>query len=217
MKQSGEVSLHLVLTIFLGVGMVLFGVLAIFAFRDNSYIHNNLSALNAKAAQEAAAKQKHADDLAQVKANEEPYRTYTADPVNGSFQLQIPKNWSLYAGNNTLQLAQLDLAANPNVVVVNGGSGAVNTYAFHLQLRKQTAASISKTFENNIKKKILTSKGVTVSGIQGTWFEGTLDDQRHQGITVVIPVRDKTMIISTETRSYIDEFNKILATAKIIP
>lgn len=197
--------------------MVLFGILAIIAYRDNTYIHTNLNILNAKAAQEAADEQKKLDDAAYIKANQLPFRTYTAEPVNGGFQLQIPKNWSLYAGNNTTALTQLDLASSPDVVVVNSGPNAVNTHAFHLQLRKASAASINKTFEARLKKKTLTSRGVIVSGIQGTWFEGTIDDQRHNGVVVVLPVRDKTMVISTETRNYLDEFNKILSTAKIIP
>ncbi len=217
MTQRGEINLHLVLTIFLGVGMVLFGVLAVIAYRDNTYIKTNLSQLNAKAAAEAAAKQKQADDLAHIKANEEPYRTYVAEPLNGGFQLQIPKNWSLYTANGVSATVQLDLAANPDVVVVNQGSGAVNTHAFHLQLRKQSLNAVSKTFEKNIKNKTLGSKAVTVSGIRGTWFEGAIDQQRHNGVVVVLPVRDKTLVISTETRNFLNEFNKILETAKIVP
>jgi hypothetical protein len=217
MQQRGEINLHLVLTIFLGLGMVLFGVLAVVAYRENTFVTNNLSQLNAKAAAEAADKQKKEDDLAHIKANQEPYRVYTADPVHGGFQLQIPKNWSLYAGTNNSSLTQLDLAANPDVVKMNIGTGAVNTYAFHLQLRKASVASINRAYEPSLKNKTLTSKGVVVSGIQGTWFEGTIDQQRHNGVIVVIPVRDKAMVISTENRNYLNEFNKILSTAKIIP
>jgi len=217
MKQRGQINLHLLLTIFLGIGMVLFSVLAIIAYRENTYINSNLSQLNAQAAKSAATNQKQLDDLAHIKANQEPYRTYTAEAVNGGFQLQIPKNWSLYVGNNTSSGVTLDLAANPDAVTINGGLGAVNTHSFHLQLRKQSLASISKEFETSIKKKILTSKSVTVSGIQGTMFEGEIDKQRHSGAVVILQVRDKTMVLSTENRSYLNEFNKILSTAKIIP
>jgi translation initiation factor 2 gamma subunit (eIF-2gamma) len=84
MKQTGEVNLHLVLTIFLGFGMVLFGVLAIVAYQDNHHTQTHLSALNATAAAQAAVTQKKVDTIANAKANELPYQTYIADPVDGS-------------------------------------------------------------------------------------------------------------------------------------
>ncbi len=217
MKPHRQLNLHLALTIFLGIGMVLFSVLAVLAYRENIFTQSNLSRLNTEAGNEAAAKQKQIDDAANIKANQEPYRTYTAEPVNGGFQLQIPKNWSLYAGNNTSPQIQLNLAANPHVVVVNGEQSGNNAYGFHLQLRKASATSINKGFGASLKKKILTSKGVTVSGIAGTRYEGVIDQQRHNGVVVVLPVRDKTLVISVENPQYLNEFEKILSTAKIIP
>lgn len=219
MQERGTVNLHLVLTIFLALGMVLFGVLAILAFKDNTYIHANLALLEGNAATKAATTQKQADDVANTKANELPYRTYTADPVDGSFSLQIPKDWSLYVGHNLSQNTPLDIAANPNQVTYNLGTGTnvINTQAFHLQLVNESVQTAVKKYDAQIKKKQLTSKGVQVSGINATWLEGAIDNQRHNGIIVILPTRSQTMLIWTDSHDYTTEFNTILGSAKIYP
>ena len=216
--MRGEVSLHLLLTIFLAFGMLLFGGLAIKVYRDNTFIVSHQKQLSDKAAADAATKQKAADDLANTKANQLPFRTYTADPRDGSFQLQIPKSWSLYAGHNfnTSQLIQLDLISDPHIVDsrVDGG---INTHAFRLQLQNRSVQDTNKSYAALIKKKVLKSRGTQVSGIPATLYEGQIDDQRHNGIAITFPVRDKSMIITTDTRNFLEEFNKIVSTAKIVP
>jgi hypothetical protein len=220
MKQRGSISLHLVLTIFLGIGMVLFGVLAILAYNDNTYIHNNLKVLESQAAADASTQQKNSDDAANIRANELPYRTYTADPVDGSFQLQIPKDWSLYVGeNNSSGTTPLDIAADPNYVLYNlsSGNNVINTDAFHLQLQNRSVQQVVQGYDSQIKNKELTSKAVTVSGISATWLQGTIDNERHDGVVVIVPTRDQTMVIWTDSLDYLNEFNTILASAKIYP
>ena len=216
MNNRGTVNLHLVLTVFLGFGMVLFGVLAVLAYSDNERVHRDLNQTVAQAKSQAAAEQKKTDDEANRVANELPYREYVADAVDGGFKLQIPKNWSIYVGHNSGQ-AQLDLASNPDKVTYNLSPGAINTQAFHLQVLKKSQQDVVRGYADLIKKKKLASRGIKVSGISGTYFEGQIDSNRHNGAVIVLAVRDKTMTISTEDRTYLAEFNKIVETASINP
>ena len=220
MQQRGAINLHLVLTIFLGIGMVLFGVLAILAYKDNTFIHHNLSILESNAATKAAANQKTTDTAANTAANESPYRTYTADPVDGSFSLQIPKDWSLYVGNNLSTTVPLDIAADPNQVTYNLGTGTnvINTHAFRLQLINESVQTAVQKYDVQIQKKQLTSQGVTVSGIKATELTGAIDTERHNGIVVIVPTRSQTMLLWTDDAAdYTTQFNAILASAKIYP
>jgi hypothetical protein len=217
MESSRNINLHLILTIFLGFGMVLFGVLAVVAFRDNETTQAGHTKAVAAARAEAAKQQKEKDDTEAIKANELPYRTFTAQPIDGGFSFQIPKNWSLYVGRSAVGKTQLDLAADPDAVVYNLGASAINSHAFKVQLLRTTPQEVVKTFDDKIKKKMITSKGANVSGISGTWLEGSIDDQRHNGVIIILPLRDKTLTISTDDRKYLSEFNTILAAAKIIP
>ncbi len=216
MKQSGEISLHLLLTAFLGFGMVLFGVLAVIAYQDNHTTQTHLHELNAAAATQAAASQKQVDTAAAAKANEQPFQTYTADPVFGSFQMQFPKNWSLYAAKNPGTGTALDLIADPSVVT-NNLNGSINTHQFELVLSSQALVDVNKTFEAPLKKGTITSKPYTVSGIPATWYQGTIDSKGHQGVVVTLQDRNETMIITDDTMTYITEFGAILQSAVIHP
>jgi hypothetical protein len=216
MKQTGEINLHLVLTIFLGLGMVLFGVLAIVAYQDNHHTQTHLSELNAAAATNAAVAQKKNDAIANAKANEQPYQTYTADPIDGSFQMQFPKNWSIYAAKNPGASTPLDLIADPGVVN-NFLDGSINTHQFELTLSTESLIDENKTFESALKKGTLTSKAYTVSGIPATWFQGTLDSKGHQGVIVTLQDRNETMVITDDTMDYLSDFTAILNSAVIHP
>ncbi|HSX41179.1 MAG TPA: hypothetical protein VLF21_00880 [Candidatus Saccharimonadales bacterium] len=218
MHNGGRVNLHIVLTIFLGLGMVLFGVLAVIAYNHDAVTTANLNDTVSRAKAAAAADQKKLDDAANIKANELPYRTYTALPVDGGFSLNIPKSWSLYAGHNsTDSVVQLDLIADLDVVNNYLNNKVINTHAFHLQLLNKTQTNVIRSYDDKIKKKDVSSKTVQVSGINATWLEGAIDDQRHNGVVVILPIRDKTMVISTDSHDYLSEFNNILSQAKIIP
>jgi Flp pilus assembly protein TadG len=216
-KPSRKISLHLILTIFLFIGMLLFGALAVIAYNDSQTIHQTLDERTAAAKSAASEAQKKIDDEANRKANELPYKTYSAAAIDGGFQIQIPKSWSIYVGRNTTGATQLDLLANPDEVTVNLQTGGINTQALDVTLYRRSQQDVVKGYNDKIKAKKLSSKGITVSGISGTWLEGSIDDQRHTGVVVIIPVRDKTMVFSTEDMKYIDEFKKILDSAKIVP
>lgn len=215
--QPRQISLHLILTIFLGVGMLLFAGLAIAAYQQNSYTQNHQAQLSAQAATVAAATQKKQDDTANTKANEQPYQTYTADPEDGGFQLQIPKGWSIYSVRHLSDGTSLEVLADPNVVNVDDAGNAINTHQFKLRLVSDSLTNVNAAFSDNLKKKTLTSHATTVSGIAATWFQGAIDNQRHNGVVITLPVRDKVMVISTETTDYLSEFQAIVSSAKITP
>lgn len=217
MYEQKRISLHLVLTIFLGIGMVIFGVLAVIAYRDNEYVRGNLNTIVKAESERAREQQKQISIEENRKANDLPFKVFTADAVDGGFQLQIPKTWSMYYGRSTTGNQQVDFAANPDTVIMNLGRDARNTQAFRLQVMRQPQATVVKNYEGLIKQKKLTSKGVKVAGLDATQFEGTIDDKRHEGIAIVVAVRDKTLILSTEDKRYIPEFNAIIAAVKINP
>lgn len=217
MNQRGEVNLHLLLTIFLGIGMVLFGALAVYAYMEREDAVNNLNVKIKAAVTKAVEAQKKQDSEENRKANDLPYRVYTADQLDGGFQLQIPKSWSLVANKNADPTTQLEILSNPNVVVDNQAQNATNTQGFKMLLLKKNQTEVVKNYDALVKQKKVTSKGVQVSGISATRFEGQIDNQRHTGVAIVFPVRDKTVVMITENMNYKDEFEKIVSTAKINP
>ncbi|HVE80567.1 MAG TPA: hypothetical protein VNA68_00255 [Candidatus Dormibacteraeota bacterium] len=214
-STRGEVSLHLVLTVFLGFGMVFFGTLTVLAYNARNSLQTDFDSKVARAVVEAKQKQKEEDTVKSQREAQLPYKTYVADEVNGKFELQVPKNWSVLSEYAAAGTNQLNLIAGPDYVYVNKDSR--NTFAFQLELLRKPAAEIIKSYQDKVKKKTLTQKAVKVSGLDATQFEGVIDNENHNGVMVVLSVRDKTMALSTENRDYLPEFNEILAKIKINP
>ena len=217
-QQAGEISLHLILTIFLGIGMALFGILAVVSYTDSRNIHATFNDRVKTSTTSAIATTKAKDKEEFRIASELPYRTFTAEPTDGSFEIQIPKNWSIYTGRSTTGVNQLNLISDPQAVVENLPANTPNnTHALRLQIIRRTPAEVLRSYDDKLKKNSLKSSPTTVSGISGTRLEGLLDDQKHTGVAIILAVRDKTMLLSTENNSYLNEFNKIITDAKINP
>lgn len=211
--QSGQVNLLLLLAIFFGVGTVLFGTLAIIAYSQRNQALTTVNAQISKAVTKAKTDQKKASDDQHAIENQLPYRTYIADKTDGSFELQIPKNWSVYAERATSGENQLLMIASLDAVTVN--KTGLNTQPFKMQLIRKSALDVVKKYQQDIKKKKLTTKTIRVAGIEATQLEGVLDADRHNGIMVIVPVRDKSMVFITESHSFLKEFSEIVGTAKI--
>jgi len=214
--QRGDINLHLALTVFLGIGTVLFGVLAVVAYQDNTTTQHHVNQLKAAAASQAATTQQQQDAKANTIANEQPYRTYTAPAIYGGFQVSIPKDWSVYATINGSS-TPFDLLADPNYIQQDLSDSATNTHEFELKLVNESVVDVNKTFDSGIKKGTVASKPVTVSGIAASWFEGAIDNQRHNGIVVTFPDRNQTVVITTDTHDFVSEFTTILSSAKFSP
>ncbi len=211
--QSGQVNLLLLLAIFFGVGTVLFGTLAVIAYNQRNTALTTVNDQISKAVTKAKVDQKKASDAQHAIENQLPYRTYIADKTDGSFELQIPKNWSVYAERATSGENQLLMIASLDAVTVN--KMGLNTQPFKMQLIRKSALDVVKKYQQDIKKNKITSKTIKVAGIESTQLEGVLDADRHNGIMIIVPVRDKSMVFITESQSYLKEFSEIIGTAKI--
>lgn len=216
--NKGKSNLILILCIVFGILLVLFIGLFI-----NSYMQAQSATkdLNAKRAvsynlgKSAGAKaQKDSDEVAARALAENPYRSYTAPVTFGDFTIKFPKNWSAWVTENINSSNQVELIANPDAIKVLPDN-SVN-YALHVYLVNATYADYRQNYDQQVKDKKAKSTAVTISGIAGTRYEGQYS-QTKSGIIVLIPVRDKTMVLSTENTKYSSEFSQVLSQSTIKP
>lgn len=154
------------------------------------------------------------DDRGKIKdANENPYRTYQADPSNGSFSLTFPRNWSLSTSSSGAD--QLIGFADPDFV-----DQKKNKYALRFILRDAKYPTQKDKYQNLVKnsKGKLKGEDTEASGIKGSKYTGFLEDVKSNGIVVLIPVRDKTLLIQTDNSElFTQNYQEVLNKAKILP
>jgi hypothetical protein len=211
---SRHLNLTLIAAIGFGLGTLLFGLIALVSFSSASSARHNLNQAKDEAKKSGAAEQKKADDDKYLSTAESPYRSYIAPDIFGAFKIFFPKNWSLYVVEGQSSNAQLSLILHPDMIkVVQSGD---NAYALQVQLSQTLFKSQQKTYQDMVKAGKLKGKDITVSGIAGNRFEGKVDS-KHDGVVVIIPLRDKTLSFTMTDKTYQSEFDQVLAKTQISP
>lgn len=173
-----------------------------------------LDSARQKSYQQGQSDQKRADEERFEILNQSPFRSYKAPVIFGGFEIKFPKNWNVYAVENSSASQQINLTAHPDFV--KQVSGIDNAYALRVTLVRTPYDQLMKQHQDDVRQKKIKLSSVTVSGIEGSRYEGKFDG-KHDGSTVLLPVRDKTVMIATDDKRFLSEFNQILAQAHIVP
>lgn len=217
-SQRGEVNLLVVAVAVLGVFVLIFAGLFVNSYMKAQSATKDINAKKAtayKLGQEAGAKtQKATDEAAQKAADQNPYRSYVAPTAFGEFTIKFPKNWSSSVSENLTSTNQVDLIANPEFIKILP-SNTVN-YALRVYLTNNTYTATRLSYDQRVKSKKLKAEAVKVSGIDGTRYTGEYKEGKT-GMAVLIPVRDKTMVFTTENTKYQPEFEATLTQSTIKP
>ena len=185
-----------------------FGVWAFMSRQD--YKDNSDQKVNAAV---VVAQQQTSDkkDNEFVEKEKLPLRTYKGPSAYGSLVVKYPKTWSAYVsespnGGST----PINGYFNPGFVPGTDQQGSV--YALRVQVVSQSYDQVVKRYQTNVKAgKLKASPYVPVNNktVTGIRFDGALDSKTN-GSMVVIPLRDKTIQLSTESPAYVADFNKYI-------
>jgi hypothetical protein len=125
-------------------------------------------------------------------------------------KIVYPKTWDLYASEDN---GKGTVSNYFNENLVPNTSVKENTYSLRLEVLDKNYASVAKTFESSAQKgavKISPYKAANVSGAEtGVRVDGEIRD----GITgsmIILPVRDKTIQLWTESGRYTQDFDAIV-------
>jgi hypothetical protein len=173
-----------------------------------------LESARQKSYQQGQSDQKRADEERFELLNRSPYRSYKAPIIFGGFEIKFPKNWNVYSVENSNSPQQINLTAHPDFV--KQVSGIDNVYALRVLLVRTPYDQMMKQHQDDVKQKKIKLSSITISGIEGSRYEGKFDG-KHDGSTVLLPVRDKTIVIATDDKRFLPEFNQILTQANIVP
>jgi hypothetical protein len=200
----------IVAVVVFGLLAITFLILTIIFFSQMSDYKNNSDQKAAVAVEDA--KKVQAEELAAqfAEKEKEPLRSYTAPGSAASVKLVYPKTWSLYAIEGK-EGSSVNTYFNP--IVIADTSNKDNVYALRMEVLDKAYASVVKEYESDAKKGEVTItpfKPERVASAQtGVRIEGIVRDD-IKGAMVILPVRDKTIKIWTETENYINDFNNFV-------
>lgn len=203
--EEGAVSglaVSLGMAVILLVGSVGFGAWAFVSRQD----YKNNSDEKAAQAAEIAAKQTASDkDNEFIEKEKEPLKRYEAPSDLGALAFSYPKTWSGYVD---ISESEGEFIFHPNVVNVDDQA----IYALRVSVvngkYQEEVAEFDSVVEEG-KAKATVYKLPKLPKVVGVRINGMLEEGK-QGSMIILPLRDKTLKISTENQDFLADFNKFI-------
>lgn len=152
-----------------------------------------------------------------VEKEKSPLKTYQGAAAYGSLGISYPKTWSAYVVETDKGNTPIDGYFHPNFVP---GLQSQTAFALRVQVSNQSYDQEMKQFESKVKSGAVAvtpyiSKNVPT--VTGARVDGEIN-QGQKNSMVLLPIRDKTIKISTESQQFLSDFNDIvLANLKFVP
>lgn len=210
MRPQQDRPLGLIISLVLAVIFLLSAIGFGFWAYTNMQDYKNNSDKKVSAAVETAKKAEGTKKDAEfVEAEKKPTKTYTGPATFGSVNFSYPKTWSAFV-TEANGSPNIDGYFHPNIVPgIQSGTG----FALHVQVLESSYSGEVSKWQNQVKSgkvKVSAYKASRMQAVTGTRVEGEIQN-KLQGILVLLPLRDKTIAISTLSRDqFAGDFDNIV-------
>jgi hypothetical protein len=180
----------------------------LWAYSSRQDFKNNVDQKIAAAVDIATKKTATDKDNEFIQREKQPLKTYTGPSAYGTVQISFPKTWSAYIDDSGKGNAPLDAYFHPDFV--HSTQDQTFNNALRVQVLNRTFSQELQGFDAQIKQGKATAtpyKPVNVANVVGEKIEGEITTGK-QGIIILLPLRDKTIKISTEAEQYKKDFNE---------
>lgn len=207
-REQGQVSGALVAIVLLGIAVVGFGSLAVWAYVNYSEQKYNVDGKIALAVAAAEKKQADADEAKFVERDKEPNRQFAGPEDYGRLTFSYPKTWSVYVAKDTQKGGDYEAYLNPITVPPVSDT---QQFAIRVTIEENDYDAVVKAYQSRVKSGKLKTSAVSANGHDGTRLEGEFTDS-IRGSAVVYKIRDKTITIRTDADTFKPDFEKLIQT-----
>lgn len=141
-----------------------------------------------------------------------PYEEFTGPEDYGRFSFQYPKTWSVYVAKDAAKGGDFEAYFNPKEVQPVSNT-TIN--ALRLRIRDATFDTVVRTYESALKSGKLNLKTDTVGGVLANIYTGEISNN-IRGAVMVLKLRDKTVILQTDSENFLDAFYGILKSVSLV-
>lgn len=194
-----------ILVLVLAIGVSVF---AIWAYMGREDYKNNTDKKIAAAVEVAKQQTASAKDNEFIEREKEPLKAYNGPAAYGSVVIKYPKTWSAYVAENQGS-SPLDGYFHPGHVPY---AQTQNAFALRVQVSSVAYAQELQQLDSSIKAGRATATPINlalVPAVAGMRIDGELASQK-QGSMVLLPLRDKTLKVWTESTQFVDDFNNLI-------
>lgn len=211
--QGSKMTIVLAITVLLFIGTLIFAIWAYGGMQDNkNNVDKKVQAAVTAAEQQLSVKkdQQFAEEL------KSPNKTYQGPDTFGSISFKYPKTWSGQVTVDDKGSTPVDGYFHPGVIPALDSSTA---FALRVQIVSDSYDTVLSQFSNQASDstiKISPYRAAKVKSVLGSIVTGAINDGQKDTM-VVLPLRDKTIEISTQSDQYRGDFNNIMKSFSFSP
>ncbi|MGB4759212.1 MAG: hypothetical protein WBP26_04075 [Candidatus Saccharimonadales bacterium] len=206
--QRGEFTVVTLLLIIVSIFFVGAASFAVWAFMGRQDYKNNVDQKISEASAVVKKQTQIEDQKLFAEEAKNPFKTYTGPDQYGTLTVEYPKTWSQYvATTGTATNSGLDMYFSPDYVPGTTDQNAV--FSLRIKVLNQQYATVTRQFTNNKNVTITPYELPKVKGEIGMRVQGQITPKK-QGVMILLPVRDKTIQIWTESESFQKDLESII-------
>lgn len=211
MGEQGEMNVLLIPVILLAVLFVGAGSFAYWAFSGRQTYKNHSDTLVAAAVENNTKSVQAQDALQYAEAAKNPLKLYVGPDAYGSVKVYYPKTWSSYV-DTTNENTPLDAYFHSDYVP---STQSQQTYNLRVQVNGQPYSAMLTQYNSMIQEGKASAVPYSLPKepkIVGTEITGAIDlnNPNTTGTLVMVPLRSTTLMIWTESDSYMPDFTKYI-------
>lgn len=177
----------------------------IWAYSEMTHYRDSSEEIAYQAAEEAKKEQYMADEEAFAEKMKQPYLEFVGPADYGSISFNYPRTWSAYNIQNDSK--NYETVFFPGVIPPIDSDTAV---ALRIQIINSEYEDSLSVYDSKVKNGELSASPITINQDQkGVLFDGSLNDS-FKSYFVILKLRDKTLLVQTDTDKYIDDFDDIV-------
>lgn len=206
LNSWGRIDPLIIPLILVSLLLVAAGGFGIWAYMSRQDYKDNSDQKAAAAVEVAEQKTSTAKDNEFAEKEKLPLKDYAGPAAYGSVVVKYPKTWSAYVSEKSSGNAPIDGYFHPGFVPAVDGK---ISYALRMQVVNTNYVQALKQYDSRVKNGSLKAAAYVPAKQQtvtGTRFDGQVETDKT-GVLIVLPLRDKTLKIWTESTDFINDFN----------
>lgn len=148
-------------------------------------------------------------DFAEIEKN--PYKTFAGPVDYGQLTFEYPRTWSVYVAAAATKGGDFNAYFNPNQVDAVG-KDTIN--ALRVTILDKSFEAVTEEYQRVMEQKDanLTMEAVTINGTPANRYTGKIPNTDLSGFIVIFKIRDKTVILQTDSVLFREDFDRLVGT-----
>ena len=220
LNQQGSV-ISVIIIVFSVLAMLGLAGFGGWAYTTRQDYKNNSDAKSAEAVAKTIDEEKAKKDAEFAEREKQPYDTYTSPAPLGSVKLMYPKTWSAYIDETGQAGSPLTGYFYPGFVP--NVTGRDTTFPLRIQIVNAVYDQQLRQYDSLIQSgslRLSPYRAPLVQGVLGARIDGKIvpGNDKVDGTMILLPLRDKTLILTSEAQVYIADFEAaVLANLTFVP